>query len=95
MSFADTRNEAPRVRPGKVEDLRLWLIIRLAELLCVDPDEVDVEETFAGCGLGSIEAVSLAGDLENLLGRSLPATLLWDYPTPEALARHLAGGAAA
>ena len=32
------------------------------------------------------EAVSFAGDLEEWLGRDLPATLLWDYPTLAALA---------
>jgi acyl carrier protein len=93
MSLIHSQNDTPRVRPDSVEDLRVWLVIKVAEALGIDPDDVDVEETFAGCGIGSIEAVSLAGDLENLLGRQLQATLLWDYPTVEALARHLAAGA--
>ena len=53
---------------------------------------------FAGFGLGSLQAVGLAGDLEDWLGRPLSPTLVYEHPTIEALARHLAGepdGAAA
>src|SRR5262249_55769448 len=32
-----------------------------------------------------------SGELARWLGRSLPATLLWDHPSPARLARHLAG----
>ena len=32
-------------------------------------------------GLDSIDALTLAGDLEDLTGLELPSTLLWDYPT--------------
>ncbi|HSG44978.1 MAG TPA: amino acid adenylation domain-containing protein, partial [Anaerolineales bacterium] len=40
--------------------------------------------------LGSIQAVSLTGDLEVFLDRTLSPTLAWDYPTIELLADHLA-----
>src|SRR5207249_2733002 len=43
-------------------------------------------------GLGSLQAVGLAGDLQEWLGRPLSPTLVYEYPTIEALAQHLAGG---
>ena len=40
-------------------------------------------------GLDSLMAVELCNGLRNALGQSLPATLLFDYPTVEALAGYL------
>jgi acyl carrier protein len=73
-----------------VAEIEEWLVTRLAELTRVNPEEVDVEEPFANFGLNSIDAVSLSGDLEDLLGCSLPATLLWDFPTISELSAYLA-----
>ena len=70
--------------------LETWLVAQIAELLEVDPQAIDVRQTFASYGLSSAEGVILAGDLEVWLGRSLPATLAWDYPTIESLACYLA-----
>jgi acyl carrier protein len=39
-------------------------------------------------------AVGLSGELEDLLGISVDATVAWDYPTVAGLAAHLASGAA-
>ena len=46
---------------------------------------------FVDYGLDSVQAVSIVGDLETWLGRSLSPTLIWDFPTIEDLAKHLAG----
>ncbi len=67
-----------------------WLRVRLARQLELEPDEIDTQKDFADCGLSSVEAVNLSGDLENFLGCRLPPTLLWDYPTIETLAGYLA-----
>jgi len=75
--------------------IETWLVAQIAELLEVDPQELDVRQTFASYGLSSAEGVILAGDLEVWLGRSLPATLAWDYPTIESLACYLAGESSA
>jgi acyl transferase domain-containing protein/NADPH:quinone reductase-like Zn-dependent oxidoreductase/NAD(P)-dependent dehydrogenase (short-subunit alcohol dehydrogenase family)/ubiquinone/menaquinone biosynthesis C-methylase UbiE/acyl carrier protein len=40
-------------------------------------------------GLDSLMAVELCNSLGNAMGHSLPATLLYDYPTVEVLARYL------
>lgn len=72
-----------------------WLIEKIGELLGVTRSEIDVAEPFSSYGMSSMAAVSMAGDLEDWLGFALPPTLAWDYPTVEALARHLAGEARA
>ncbi|HEY2157934.1 MAG TPA: amino acid adenylation domain-containing protein [Isosphaeraceae bacterium] len=71
-----------------------WLARRMASQLGVAPAEVDHRATFASFGLGSLQAVGLAGDLEAWLGRPLSATLAYEHPTIASLARHLAGESA-
>ncbi len=69
--------------------IEAWLIDALAEHLAIDADDIDTTEPFAAYGIGSADAVILAGDLETWLKRDLPVTLLWDFPTIETLAQHL------
>jgi acyl carrier protein len=72
------------------ETIQAWLVGRLAERLGVAETEVDVSQPFAFYGLDSLAAVSLSAELEDRLGRKLPPTLTWDYPTVVLLSRHLA-----
>ncbi len=67
-----------------------WLTSRLATLLRVDLDEIEVNEPFANYGLGSYQGVELAGDLGEWLGQEVSETLVWEYPTIAAVAQHLA-----
>ncbi len=71
--------------------VKQWLIIRLAQLLEVVPTTIDVHTAFANYGLASFEAVNLSGELESWLGRPLPETLFYDYPTIELLSHYLSG----
>jgi acyl carrier protein len=80
-------------RPKDREAIQAWLINKVSAALSLSPDHIDPRETFSSFGLDSRTAVSLSGDLERWLGRRLPPTLVWDYPTIDALAEHL--GAAA
>jgi Acyl carrier protein len=75
---------------GSVATIQGWLVGQLAERLGLEALEIDVEEDFANYGLNSIEAINLSGDLETILGRRLPPTLLWDYPNICTLAKYLA-----
>jgi acyl carrier protein len=70
-----------------------WLSARVAEWLGIPADEIDPRTPFSRYGLSSADAVALVGDLEQWLGRELPATLLWDYPSVARLSAHLAGEA--
>ncbi|WNE94027.1 acyltransferase domain-containing protein [Streptomyces luomodiensis] len=75
------------------ESLRGWLISRVAELSGVDPEVIDGHEVFTRYGLDSRGLTSLAEELSGLLGRAVPPPLVWRYPSPFALADHLAGAA--
>jgi acyl carrier protein len=61
----------------------------LAQLLGIDPQEIDPDEPLISYGLGSVQALTLIGDLEDWTGRELSATLLWDYPTLNAITKYL------
>ena len=73
------------------EQIRAWLIDQIAEATRSKPQEIDICEPFDSYGLSSTEAVALSGDLEDLLGRQLSPTLLYEYPTIRALSEYLGG----
>ncbi|MCL2925482.1 MAG: aminotransferase class I/II-fold pyridoxal phosphate-dependent enzyme [Trichodesmium sp. MAG_R04] len=84
----DPALQVPQLSPVR-ENIKSWLVSQLAERLEIGTDEIDIERDFSDYGLNSIEVVNLSGELENLLGRRLPPTLLLDYPTIESLAEYL------
>ena len=61
----------------------------LAQLLGIDPREIDPDESLVSYGLGSVQALTLMGELEEWTGRELSATLIWDYPTLNAITKYL------
>lgn len=74
--------------PAPAEILN-WVTSYLANLLQVDPDEVDITVPFDRYGLDSLAAVGLTGDLSDWLKREVEPTLLYDYPTVEGLVQYL------
>jgi acyl carrier protein len=70
--------------------IRERLVCEIAEAAGLASDRIDSREPFASYGISSLEAVYLVGKLEEWLGLALEPTLLWDYPTIDALAEHLA-----
>jgi myxalamid-type polyketide synthase MxaE and MxaD len=64
-------------------------------VLRIAPARLDPRKALGSMGLNSLMAMELRNRLEAATGRSLSATLAWNYPTVEALAAHLAGGDAA
>lgn len=79
-----------QTEPPRAADIEAWLVSYLAELLEIAPDALDITVPFDRYGLDSSSAVGLTCDLEDWLGCELDPTLAYDYPTIEALARHLA-----
>nr|WP_234365324.1 type I polyketide synthase [Streptomyces sp. RTd22] len=54
-----------------------------------DPDAVHAEASFKELGFESLTAVELRDRLAAATGLRLPAALIFRYPTPEGIARHL------
>lgn len=70
-------------------EIQAWLIERISSMLEMDKSSIDPRQPFTFYGLGSVQAVSLTGDLEVFLNQKLAPTLAWDYPTIESLANYL------
>ncbi|WP_017654183.1 type I polyketide synthase [Fortiea contorta] len=66
-----------------------WLIKKVSEQLQISPQTINISEPLAQYGLGSLAAVRISGELQEWLGRELPTTLLYDYPSIAALAKYL------
>ncbi|WP_277922421.1 acyl carrier protein, partial [Streptomyces sp. Root264] len=52
-------------------------------------EAVDAAQSFRDLGYNSLTSVELRSRLAGDLGLSLPPSLVYDYPTPEVLARHI------
>jgi acyl carrier protein len=73
-----------------VDRLTVWLRDWMAREFGVDRSSIDPGESFLNYGLDSVQAMTLVGDIEAMLGLELPPTLAWDYPDIDALSAHLA-----
>jgi natural product biosynthesis luciferase-like monooxygenase protein len=74
-----------------IQEIVDWLVMRIAERAHMDAHAVDLHAPFVQFGLNSLEAVGLSGELEQWLEQTLSPTLIYDYPSIDALARYLAG----
>ncbi len=54
-----------------------------------DPGALDTERPFTDLGIDSLTALELRNTLTAQTGLSLPATVIFDHPTPAALASHI------
>lgn len=89
------RSSAPAaedVPPPDQEAIESWLVDHISNALEVDPDEIDIRAAIGDFGLNSRTAVRLSGEMERWLGRRLSPTLVWDFPTIDKMAAHLANG---
>lgn len=77
------------VKEISAPEIQNWLVAYIADLLEIESEEIDVTIPFDRYGLDSSAAVGMTGDLEDWLGKEVEPILLYDYPTIEALARHL------
>jgi 8-amino-7-oxononanoate synthase len=71
------------------EQLRDWLVSKVAAVLGMRAPDVDVSKDLEAYGLGSRELVELSGELEEFIGCELSPTLAFDYPSIASLVRIL------
>ncbi|RNE49988.1 polyketide synthase Pks13 [Corynebacterium alimapuense] len=85
-------NESQPTAPMTVEQLRGWLRDWIVSTTGLPAEEVTGSKPLENFGLSSRDAVVLSGELENLLGVQLDATITYEYPTIDALAQRLIDG---
>jgi acyl transferase domain-containing protein/SAM-dependent methyltransferase/acyl carrier protein/NADP-dependent 3-hydroxy acid dehydrogenase YdfG len=74
-----------------VSALREWLVRELAQVVDINQEAIATNEPFSHFGLDSAKAARLLSRLGEFLDRELPVTLVWKYPTIDALANYLCG----
>ncbi|WP_223660301.1 type I polyketide synthase [Streptomyces angustmyceticus] len=88
----DVRSRLATLRTPAEQEQHLLRLVRrtLAAVLGFPgPDAVDTTRTFQELGTDSLTAVELRNTLTAAVGLPLSPTLVFDHPTPPALARHL------
>lgn len=92
----DRKGDAPEPAPvasgrtvGTVAEVQRRITALVSGLTRRPEREIDPDEPFTVYGLDSVQAVKLAGDLSEWLGREVPATLVWDHPSVRSAARAL------
>jgi acyl-CoA synthetase (AMP-forming)/AMP-acid ligase II/alkylation response protein AidB-like acyl-CoA dehydrogenase/acyl carrier protein len=76
-------------RTARTRELSAWVSAWLARRLQTGVPEIESVRSFADHGLDSVAAVELAKALSDKLGRELDETLLWSFPTIDALVRYV------
>ena len=79
----------------KIQAVEAWLINRIAQRLQISPAEIDRQEPLASYGLDSLQVIEMSAELEAWLKQPVFPTIVYDFPTVEALARQLVVGSVA
>ncbi|MFJ8027992.1 phosphopantetheine-binding protein [Streptomyces sp. NPDC096311] len=87
--------QPPAVSPTPVADVLAELTAVLAGMMRIEPQTLDAQEPFRLLGLDSMLSVEFVAALNARYGTRIAATALYEHPTPQALARHVAAELAA
>jgi acyl carrier protein len=80
---------SPSKKLPSAAEIQVWMVAYIAEILEVDSSKIDINVPFDRYGLDSSVAIGLTNELEEWLEIQLDPTLLYDYPTIDALVKHL------
>ncbi|NMO16396.1 type I polyketide synthase [Pyxidicoccus fallax] len=78
----------PRVRASLLQDS---LGAQVSQVLRLPEGRLDISAPLTSLGMDSLMGLELRNRIEATLGITVPATLLWTYPTVEALTEHVLG----
>jgi len=87
---AISRSSTDLSNPITKERIQAWLVSHLSLNLQIQPNDIDIQESFAYYGIDSTMAISIIDELMKWLQCDLDPTLLWEYSNIESLAQHLA-----
>jgi malonyl CoA-acyl carrier protein transacylase len=71
-----------------VAEIEVWLTNKIAEILELSAEKINLKEPLAIYGLDSVKAVNIAAELEEWLGIPVNPTVVYDYPNIESLANY-------
>lgn len=63
---------------------------QVARVLRISPTRIEANTTMQSLGVDSLMALEIRGHLEAAFGVTLSGTMVWNYPTPGAMAEHIA-----
>jgi len=80
---------------SEYQELADWLTMKVAGYVNVSPDTIGIDIPLAECGIDSVLGMTLCADLQYEKGFAVETTIVWDYPTIDAIATYLAADGAA
>ncbi|MFB8144350.1 acyl carrier protein [Streptomyces parvus] len=72
-------------RAHTVESLRAWLTEHIADYVNLPVEAIDPTVPLVDYGLDSVSALNVSANIEDHLGITVDATVMWDNETIEAL----------
>ena len=76
-------NEA--VPPLDADTVRQWIVNYISSVLEISADEVTASASFAALGMDSVEAVLMAGVMEEDFGIQIEPSMIFDDPSIDGL----------
>jgi acyl carrier protein len=77
--------------PSSRQAIESWITQWIARELALPVEQIEASKSLLNYSLSSVTAMMLVGDLEEWLEITLPPTLVWDYPSIEAIVDYLIG----
>lgn len=74
---------------GSVDEIRRWIIDRIAEITRLDPDRIHHHDSFAHLALDSVASLGIISELDHQHGIDLPPEALYKHNTPDLLAQEI------